>query len=311
MNKHGYLYILTNVSIPGKVKIGMTERNPEDRRKEISSATGVPTPFDLIHSAYFEDCHFAEKKLHERLFQEGKRTKRDREFFDIDVDVAIHLIDDLAKELNHPSSSNVNVKDIIGLGIKWFYGDNETLKNESRALEYFERAAFLGSPVGSYWAGLCCESLANKIRKKADKKPWQQRALNHYREAMNKKYLKSFAKASWLYRQFDQKNEADQTWNNFIRLVNESDKIDKDVARWLNKWIGQQIEWGYKKNLSKHPFIKKHQIVLLENIDTKNDPKGFVKQYLKSSNKLLFGFCFLLIILSLLFLAYRMGFINL
>ena len=31
----GYLYVLTNPSINGQVKIGRTERHPEDRRKEI------------------------------------------------------------------------------------------------------------------------------------------------------------------------------------------------------------------------------------------------------------------------------------
>lgn len=309
MNKKGYLYILTNASIPGKVKIGRTERNPEDRRKEISAATGVPTPFNLIHSAYFEDCHFAEKKLHERLFQEGKRTTKNKEFFDIDVDKAIFVVDEIAKELNSNNNNKENVKEIIGMGIKWLYGDSETLRNENRALEYFERAAFIGSPVGSYWAGICSENISNKTRRKEDKKHWQQRALNHYRNAMDKKYTKSFAKASWIYRKFDQKSEADNAWSDFLKLVNNSEKIDKDIAKWINKWIGQQIEWGHKNKISKQISIKKHKKTFIENLNKNNDPKGYVKKYLKGNFKK-YSALLLFIFVIFLYFLYRTDYIN-
>jgi len=50
LDQHGklvpneYVYVLVNKSMPDMVKIGMTIREVEERAKEISGATGVPTP---------------------------------------------------------------------------------------------------------------------------------------------------------------------------------------------------------------------------------------------------------------------------
>lgn len=49
MGQTGYIYILYNQTANGFVKIGKTQRNPEDRSKELSSATGVPTPFTVVY----------------------------------------------------------------------------------------------------------------------------------------------------------------------------------------------------------------------------------------------------------------------
>jgi hypothetical protein len=48
----GYIYVLENETIPGLVKIGSTERNPEDRAKELMT-TGVPALLRLsIHAMW-------------------------------------------------------------------------------------------------------------------------------------------------------------------------------------------------------------------------------------------------------------------
>ncbi len=61
----GYIYILINPSMVGLVKIGKTTRDHKDRVNELSSATGVPTPFILIYQEYFDDCSTAEIKIRE------------------------------------------------------------------------------------------------------------------------------------------------------------------------------------------------------------------------------------------------------
>jgi hypothetical protein len=66
-NISGYLYILTNPSMPGLVKIGITTRTVDDRLSELNSATGVPDPFAV--EAYFESSNplVEESAVHTRL----------------------------------------------------------------------------------------------------------------------------------------------------------------------------------------------------------------------------------------------------
>ena len=60
----GYVYVMINPSLNGIVKIGKTQNSPDDRAKELSSATGVPTPFFVAYSSYFNDCSAAEIFVH-------------------------------------------------------------------------------------------------------------------------------------------------------------------------------------------------------------------------------------------------------
>ncbi len=55
MSGNGYVYVLMNSSMRGLVKIGKTEREPEERAKELSASTGVPTPFmvEIMGTGYF------------------------------------------------------------------------------------------------------------------------------------------------------------------------------------------------------------------------------------------------------------------
>jgi hypothetical protein len=68
---------------PGHVlnlyKIGLTRRSAEGRSKELSSATGVPLPFDVLASWSVGDCAKIESIAHERLNK--FRVNPRREFF--------------------------------------------------------------------------------------------------------------------------------------------------------------------------------------------------------------------------------------
>lgn len=89
--QHGYLYVLSNDSMPGVVKIGRTVRLPDVRAKELRT-TGVPTSFKLEHFVRVRDCISAESMVHTVLQEQGYRTAPDREFFDISVTVAVDTI---------------------------------------------------------------------------------------------------------------------------------------------------------------------------------------------------------------------------
>ena len=88
----GYVYVMTNSSIEGQVKIGKTTRDPYERAKELSSATGVPTPFVVVFYKPFKDCHFAEKTIHHYLEKKGYRVNNNREFFNMSIPEAIDVV---------------------------------------------------------------------------------------------------------------------------------------------------------------------------------------------------------------------------
>jgi hypothetical protein len=99
--KPGYIYILTNESMPGVVKVGRTERQPETRSKELHT-TGVPQPFKLEYFVFVDDCQTVEQQIHSLLEGKGQRTSSNREFFNAHLNDVIQAI-----ELVTQSTSNL------------------------------------------------------------------------------------------------------------------------------------------------------------------------------------------------------------
>nr|WP_315479687.1 GIY-YIG nuclease family protein [uncultured Rhodoferax sp.] len=90
--KPGYVYVLTNESMPGIVKVGRTERQPEIRSKELQT-TGVPQPFRLEHFVFVDDCPTAEQQIHTLLESKGLRTSASREFFNATLQEVIEAVE--------------------------------------------------------------------------------------------------------------------------------------------------------------------------------------------------------------------------
>jgi hypothetical protein len=85
-----YIYVLTNEAFPKYIKIGMTQRHPVDRLSEINGETGVPSPFKL---AFYSRCYNSiqiEKQVHKEF--DKYRIHNRKEFFEINLDVAVKLI---------------------------------------------------------------------------------------------------------------------------------------------------------------------------------------------------------------------------
>jgi len=72
--------------MPGILKIGKTERCPEERISELSSVTAIPTEFVLEYKIHVSNCDIAEKTVHESLCT--FRVSNNREFFKIGVNEA-------------------------------------------------------------------------------------------------------------------------------------------------------------------------------------------------------------------------------
>jgi len=85
----GFVYIMSNPSMPGLLKIGQTATDPEGRRRELQD-TGVPLPFELEYSIYIEDYESVERAVHQRLGD--FRAASNREFFQLPLDQAVGVI---------------------------------------------------------------------------------------------------------------------------------------------------------------------------------------------------------------------------
>lgn len=79
----GVLYCMTNASMPGLVKIGVTTDTAANRAKQLSAATASPTPFHVVYQKVVSDCNEAEAKVHAALAD--RRVNDGREFFEVSV----------------------------------------------------------------------------------------------------------------------------------------------------------------------------------------------------------------------------------
>ena len=90
MPQAGFIYILTNPSMPDLVKVGMTVKTPNLRAIELSS-TGVPSPFEIEYYSFFYDMALAEKLVHQKL----NSCRHNKEFFRTEVTKAIDAIENI------------------------------------------------------------------------------------------------------------------------------------------------------------------------------------------------------------------------
>lgn len=133
-SNHGYVYVLSNPSMPGLLKIGMTRFDPSRRVQELSSATGVPTPFQLVYYREFYDCVAAEIEIHSLLTSKGLRYNDQREFFTIDTVEAINIL--LSLDNNIEDIDDVNEKIEVSTyneDIDW----NEYISNRQNEIDKF------------------------------------------------------------------------------------------------------------------------------------------------------------------------------
>lgn len=90
----GFVYIMSNPSIPGLLKIGVTDKDPEEFRSKDLYNTSVPDPFKVEYYAYTMDHNIIERETHEKLI--NYRHSKSREYFSCDVITAINTIQSIA-----------------------------------------------------------------------------------------------------------------------------------------------------------------------------------------------------------------------
>lgn len=79
IGKFGWVYVLTNDSMPDIVKIGYTTQSPYLRAKQLSKATGVPQPFEVSYA--LTTMMFSELEARAHFLLSDYRVNDNREFF--------------------------------------------------------------------------------------------------------------------------------------------------------------------------------------------------------------------------------------
>jgi hypothetical protein len=92
-----WVYILSNEAMPNIVKIGYTNNDPHERVKEINRATGVPSDFIVEYALPCVNGYEVEQLVHEYLEDEGLRVNTRKEFFQMDIEDAIVIIERIGK----------------------------------------------------------------------------------------------------------------------------------------------------------------------------------------------------------------------
>lgn len=100
--KEGIIYILTNITIPGYVKIGKTTTSVVQRIIELSG-TSVPLPFECFYAARVADMNLVESSLHDAFGDHRVNPKR--EFFKIAPERVVAILRLLAIEEVTPSAN--------------------------------------------------------------------------------------------------------------------------------------------------------------------------------------------------------------
>ena len=86
----GWVYCISNPSMPGLLKIGMTLRTPQERLKEANSSDTwrPPTNFIIEFAKRVHNPLQKERTLHKLLEQYDQRVNPKREFFEVNIATA-------------------------------------------------------------------------------------------------------------------------------------------------------------------------------------------------------------------------------
>ena len=91
-----WVYVLSNPTMPGLVKIGSTSKDPNERAKQISRGTGVPLEFVVQYAYRCFNAERLERGLHKHF--NPHRTNNKKEFFQLEVDDVKYGIMELGKK---------------------------------------------------------------------------------------------------------------------------------------------------------------------------------------------------------------------
>lgn len=279
MADNGYVYVLMNPSMENLVKIGKTEREPNERAKELSSTTGVPTPFVVVYYCYFESCSEAETFVHTYLENNGFRVSSNREFFEIPIKDAIDSVmkakehfgefektnkhqdfdeegifssdseDGFLDDLDYEEEIKEPWEEVFDIADTYYYGLGDEIVDYEKAMIYYLKAIKLGSILAYAKIGLMYES-GEGVRKNNSK------AFQYFKEGAKKGDFECYAEMAILFSDQENIENSLKCWKKYFEL---SDNINYLHAAWYIRFI--------KNNNLDLKYIDKIQTVIDEIIN--------------------------------------------
>jgi hypothetical protein len=212
--------------MPGLLKVGKTTRAVAERCAELTSATGVPTPFVVAFEQHFEDCDSAERAIHAELARKGLRHAENREFFQGSPNDVVRLI------LATPGISSAYICEEGRTGEAWAGLFSEAEATEERpgnlfgdnaeAKRLYVAAAQLGAPLGYQMAG----------RIAAQKKPLDNReSVALYKKGAEQGDYGCYWRLAVLLENRGERWEAQTAWDKYFEC--RSRRLDDRFEGWV------------------------------------------------------------------------------
>jgi hypothetical protein len=283
MNDVGYLYVLANSAMPGLIKVGKTTRSPSERAFELSSATGLPTPFIVVYEQLFSDCSSAESFVHTYLQTKGFRVADNREFFSApvndvvraialapgaissDSEYVMHEIEDQFTVLLEPDELDALQVESLSLNVQtpWgatfndaedaYFGHGDSLQDYKEALRLYVHSAKLGAIHAYARIGQMNEAGEGTQSSKTI-------ALKYYKEGARKGSIYCYwAMAMLFWSKFDPQNRhldnANKCFSLFLEKTQntllhddgltrvEVSQIIRDCGSLLFIWLTYEVEY--------------------------------------------------------------------
>lgn len=282
-NNKGYVYVMINPSYEGLVKIGKTTKDPEERAKELSSATGIATPFIVAYKRMFNDCSRAESLIHSILEERGHRINKSREFFSISISDAINVLleikePEIDSAISISQQENVHEKtDSLAeyycrQALKYHYGYENTFRDTDKAVDLYNRSIELGSIDACLYLGYLYKNLSLRSSTKNLSAKCTSNAIKAFQKGAEKDDWKCLAELaivsndwhnSWLawkrffdiviqqYPKLDYNEEAltVQICSYIFEYIPHYSLGNNNVDKRIEKYIGNNIDVMYEQAL--------------------------------------------------------------
>lgn len=273
MTNPGFIYVMINPSLEGMVKIGKSSRDPKLRAIELSSATGVPTPFIVAYQIFVNDTNHIEKLLHTFFEEKNYKISDNREFFSAPLSEVIEIMttfksevkvedstsaekDPVRRQDNNDKTISDMLKSLEKEAFRYENGLNGCLQDYREAINIYKKASKLGSSISYYRLGEIYRDEYNSTGLKN-----YQLAIENFKNGVQSGSSQSYAGLAMIYLQQGHLENMSKCWDKFIEM--EQDRYTRgDKGYWFFSKLNElDINFQNRPDLS---IIKDDIIYTLE-----------------------------------------------